>query len=249
MGPLSLETRTEMLMEASGPASLGHLVAVCAHCGVAAQVSVTRDNTTADAAGLLFSSPASPPPASSSDPAPDAGPRCPKCHAVVAERAACPGCGLAAARMASWVAERAAAIPAELRASWGRVVESWQDQPRHDAFVQAAVNAGAYAWAAGQYQDALRQRPAAAGAADPIAPIARRQLERVRRTAEAAMLASAAVRQEQKAPYRSATTILVMLVVVLVAGALYATFMRETRNPAAGPAMPVMPLRSGPARY
>ncbi len=245
VGPLSLETRTEVLIEASGSASLGHLVAVCAHCGVAAQVSVTRANASDAAAQLLFSaarpsSPSSPPASLSSDPAPAAAPRCPKCHAVVAEHEACPGCGLAAARMAGWVAARAAAIPAELHASWTRVTESWQDQPRHDAFVQEAVTLGAYAWAAGQYQDVRRQRPDDA--------MARRQLERVRRTAEAAMLASAAVRQEQKAPYRSATAILVMLVVVLMAGALYATFMRETRTPA-GPATPVMPLRPGPARY
>lgn len=247
MGPLSLETRTEGLIEASGPASLGHLVAVCAHCGVAAQLSVTRANATDAAAGLLFASTTAASPtasstaAASADAAPNTAPRCPKCHAVVGERAACPGCGLAAARMAGFSAARAASIPAELRASWKRATDSWQDQARHDAFVQVAVNAGAYAWAAGQYQDVRRQRPDDA--------IARRQLERVRRTAEAAMLASAAVRQEQKTPYRSATAILVMLVVVLMAGALYATFMRETRTPATGPAMPVMPLRSGPARY
>jgi hypothetical protein len=182
---------------------------------------------------------------SSSDLA-DAGaaPRCPKCHSVVGARSACPSCGLAAARMKSFSADRDADIPHSLHASWRRVTEAWTEQPRHDAFVQATAAAGAFAWAAGQYQEA-RRRGTIATVDDPIAV---RQLARVRRTAEAAMLASAAARpSDAKQPYRGATTILVMMVVVLIAGALYARFMRETRSPA-GPVTPVLPAPRGALR-
>lgn len=241
-----IETSVETWIEASGTASAAQLVVACAHCGARAEVSVKPSQPEAappsTAAAPLSSSPTpSPSSSSSSRAATDAGAaRCPKCHAVVGDRASCPGCGLATSRMAGFAAARDASVPDELRAAWQRVVDSWQDQPRHDAFVQLAASASAFAWAAGQYQEVRRQRPDDA--------IARRQLERVRRTTEAAMLASAAaVGRNEKAPYRSATAILVMLVVVLVAGALYATFMRETRTP--GPVTPVMPVRSGPARY
>lgn len=168
--------------------------------------------------------------------------RCPKCDALVGGRAACPGCGLASSRMAGFSASRDADVPDSVRAAWAAVTESpemWAVQARHDAFVQLVAASSVFAWAAGQYQDVRRRRPDDA--------IATRQLERVRRTAEASMLATTTVREVKQSPYRSATAILVMLVVVLVAGALYATFMREARSPA-NTITPVAPLRPGAHR-
>jgi hypothetical protein len=202
-------------------AEAGNAKVTCAHCGAEAT--------------LPLAAPSASSPASSSAAADDDPRRCPKCHAAVGERAACPGCGLAADRMAGFSTSRAAEIPEAVLAAWHATLAAWETQARHDAFVQAVAAAGSFAWAAGQYQEERRRRPGDA--------IATRQLERVRRTAEAAMLASAAVRQDQKTPYRSATAILVMLVVVLVAGALYATFMREPRAP--GVSTPVVPVQRG----
>jgi hypothetical protein len=199
----------------------------CEHCGASAT--------------LAFGPPASAPPSRartrSTAPPPTAEDvaRCPKCDAIVGERAACPGCGLAAGRMASFSASRAAEVPESVRAAWHQALAAWSEQARHDAFVQAVAGSGSFAWAAGQYQEERRRRPG-----DTLAA---RQLERVRRTAEAAMLASAAVREDVKAPYRSTTAILVMMVVVLVAGALYATFMRDSRSPRT--VTPVVPVHRG----
>ncbi len=168
--------------------------------------------------------------------------RCPKCRALVGSRAACPGCGLASSRMAGFSSARDSEIPEAVRAAWSAVVsspEAWVEQARHDAFVQLVASASAFAWAAGQYQEIRRQRPDDA--------IAVRQLERVRRTAEAAMLATTTVREVKQSPYRSATAILVMLVVLLIAGAVYARFMREAQDPAHA-VTPVAPLRPGAQR-
>lgn len=163
-----------------------------------------------------------------------AAPRCPKCHGRYGDRAACPGCGLAVARMAGFALARAEDVPDPVRAAWQAVLANWDQQSLHDAFVQRVAGAGVFAWGAGQYQDMQRQRP--------DNPIAQRQLDRVRRTAEAAMLASAAVRDVDKRPYRGATAVLIMMIVVLIAGALYAALMRDSStggaaatNPAAGP--------------
>lgn len=213
-----------MQIELAGGASP---VVTCQHCGASAPVPLATPAPAAIAA----------PPAATAAaalPAPAAD-RCPKCHAEIGSRDACPGCGLAASRMAGFASSRAALVPEAALAAWEAVLAGWDTQARHDAFIQAVAAAGVFAWAAGQYQEARRQR-----AGDPIAT---RQLERVRRTAEAAMLASAAVRRDEKAPYRSAIAILVMMVVVLVAGALYARFMRDTRPPGTG--APVVPARRG----
>lgn len=170
--------------------------------------------------------------------------RCPKCQTHVGQRPACPTCGLTADRMSTFASAREAASP-ELAATWQAALEAWTEQARHDAFVQAAAAAGAFAFAAGKYQEAARTRPD-----DTIAP---RQLARVRRTAEAAMLASAQVRHVQQTPYRNATAILVLLVVAAVAGGVYTTFLRSTRGSAGQelaprPAAPTHPARPSPGR-
>jgi len=196
----------------------------CVRCGAVEQVPLAKPATTSAISASE--------PGASDDAAPSKAPlpgerRCPKCEALVGDRAACPSCGLASSRMASFSASREGDIPDPVRAAWDAVTESpeaWASQARHDAFVQLVAAAAVFAWAAGQYQEIRRRRPDDA--------IALRQLERVRRTAEASMLATTTVRDVKQSPYRSATAILVMLVVVLVAGALYATFMREARSPA-----------------
>lgn len=171
------------------------------------------------------------------EPPGEGDPRCPKCQTQVGQQRACPTCGLAAERMSTFAAAREAASPA-LEACWQAALDAWTEQARHDAFVQAAAGAGAFAFAAGKYQEATRARP--------DDPIAARQLARVRRTAEAAMLASAQVRHVEQKPYRSATAVLILLVVALVAGGVYATFLRNTRGAANAEAAP-RPVAPGPS--
>ncbi len=262
LGPLQIQ----LPAAAKGDGLVGKIE--CARCGAVGEVPLTQG-----APLLVEPEPETEPIAAQATAgavaAAIADRRCPKCHARVGSRPACPSCGLASARMASFAADRDADIPPSLHAAWKRVTEAWGEQPRHDAFVQAVAYAGAFAWAAGQYQDARRrgvgraadlgdgQGDAESAATQGVATeviaaahdaIAARQLERVRRTAEAAMLAGAAARRDDtKPPYRSATTILVMMVVVLIAGALYARFMREARAPA-GPVTPVLPVSRGAAR-
>lgn len=242
---------------ASSPAALVR----CAHCGAEAAIELGRElgHDVVSALGGAVEpalgrpprgKPATLPPdpaLAADDPREISGlltveRRCPKCRALVGSRAACPGCGLASSRMAGFASARDAEIPEAVRAAWSAVVsspEAWAEQARHDAFVQLVASSSAFAWAAGQYQEIRRQRPDDA--------VAVRQLERVRRTAEAAMLATTTVREVKQSPYRSATAILVMLVVLLIAGAVYARFMREAQDPAHA-ITPVAPLRPGAQR-
>jgi uncharacterized Zn finger protein (UPF0148 family) len=199
----------------------------CAHCGASEEIALARSEVVAP--DLIRPS----------DDAAADGTRCPKCRVPVGKREACPGCGLAVARMTGFAAAQRAEVPDSVHAAWDAVLERWDDQARHDTLVQQVAAAEAFAWAAGQYQEVRQRRP--------HDRIAERQLERVRRTAEAAMLASATVRESDKRPYRSTTTILVMMVVVLLAGGLYATFMRDTRG--SGPrTTPVAPRGAGVPR-
>jgi hypothetical protein len=235
VGPLEVRLSEKAPEAAAG----GTLEVTCARCGAVAPVPIV-------ASGAAPGDPAE----RDGDPQ-RSGPRsvdrrCPKCDALVGGRDACPGCGLSSTRMAGFSAlreaEERAAVPDAVRAAWDAVTESpeaWATQARHDGFVQLVAAATAFAWAAGQYQEVRRRRPDDA--------IAIRQLERVRRTAEASMLASTTVREVKQPPYRGATAILVMLVVVLVAGALYAAFMREAHSPAST-ITPVAPLHPGARR-
>lgn len=197
----------------------GSLQARCERCGARAEVPLV-ESAPAVGGGPLATD--------------ESVARCPKCRTSYGARPACPGCGLAVARMPSYSASRAAEVPPELAASWEALAAVWDDQARHDAFIRLVATHGAFAWAAGKYQDACRQR-----AGDRVAA---RQLERVRRTAEAAMLASAAVRAVERPPYRSATAVLIMLVVALGAGTLYTRFLRGAR-----PAASAEPVRTAPA--
>lgn len=143
--------------------------------------------------------------------------RCPKCGAVrAADATACAACGLAVDRIAAYLDARDAAVPDPVRDAWARAVEAWGDDARHDDVLRLVASHNAYAWAAGRY----RTRGDDA--------VARRQLERLRRAAEATMLASATVRPDADTrPYRGAAGVLVGLVVVIVVGLLYAVVIRD----------------------
>ncbi len=166
---------------------------------------------------------------------------CPKCGTQRKGEAACPKCGLTGARMDQFAQERDATVPDVLTTAWERTLEAWDDTSRHDEVMRLVAQHDAYAWAAARY----RTRTGDA--------IGARQLERVRKAAEATLYATASVRAETSPkPYRALTAVLVMLILAAVAGVLYAMIVHdkaENRQDAtpASPAMrsqqPVKPLQ------
>lgn len=154
---------------------------------------------------------------------------CPKCGTGKTDAPACPRCGLVAERWEGFAATRDAEAPDVLIAAWDRAALAWDDPALHDEVMRLVAQHDAYAWAAARY----RTR-----AGDPVGD---RQLARVRRAAEATMLAGASARADKTPkPYRAATTVLVMLIVAAIAGLLYATI---SRNPGAKPPGAVTPAQ------
>lgn len=164
---------------------------------------------------------------------------CPKCGAPRAPRAtACAGCGLTVARIAAYTAARDAAVPDAMRDAWTRATERWNDAAVHDELLRLVVANNGYAWAAGRYR--ARERDA----------VAERQLERLRRAAEVTLLVSATVRPDAATkPYRAATSVLAILIVLIVAGLVYATVIRDrgghSAPAAAHPPPAIRPLQPG----
>jgi uncharacterized Zn finger protein (UPF0148 family) len=159
---------------------------------------------------------------------------CPKCGAVRGEAVACPGCGLAVARMAEYTEARDAAVPEPLRDAWTRATEGWTDAAPHDELLRLVAANNCYAWAAGRYRTRARDA------------VAQRQLERLRRAAEAALFASATARPDATAkPYRSTRSVLVILIVTIAAGLLYATVIRDRAPASSATSTPVRPLTPG----
>lgn len=148
---------------------------------------------------------------------------CPKCGAACKDgQTACTRCGLAADRMETFASDRDANVPDVLGAAWEQALAAWDDPARHDEVMRLVAQHDAYAWAAARYRTRTGD------------PIGERGLARVRKAAEATMMASAAMRKDTAPkPYRALTTILIMLIVAAGAGLLWATVMRNTNTTAA----------------
>ncbi|MBA2540258.1 MAG: hypothetical protein H0V17_11525, partial [Deltaproteobacteria bacterium] len=111
---------------------------------------------------------------------------------------------------------RDAAIPDALGAAWDRALEGWSESARHDEVMRLVAQHDAFAWAAARYRTK---------AGDPVAD---KQLERVRKAAEATLFSGAVARKDaNKNPYRSTTMMLVTLVVLIVGGLVYAMVVRN----------------------
>ncbi len=173
----------------------------------------------------------------------DAAPGCAKCGAALRPgAAACGACGLAVARMAAYRDARDAAVAEPVRAAWQRADEAWPDDARHDELFQPAARHNAYAWTAARYRGRGKD------------PVARRQLDRLRRAAEATLLAGASARPDSTTkPYRATAGVLVALLVVVAGGLLYATVIKDRRTgarshpaPSSEPADPAGPTAGPP---
>jgi len=165
---------------------------------------------------------------------------CPKCGTQRAPGAvACATCGLTIAKMAAYVEAADARVPDALREAWTRTTEHWDDPAPHDELLRLTVANHCFAWTAGRYR--RRERDA----------VAAHQLERLRRAAEVTLMVGATARREAEVPpYRSATSVLGILIVVIVAGLVYATLIRDrgaadaVRPPLSAPRQ-VQPLQPG----
>jgi hypothetical protein len=164
---------------------------------------------------------------------------CPKCGATRrGDQAACPTCGLASARMTDYTeASGAPETPEPVRAAWARVADAWSDPARHDELLRQVAAHRCYAWAAGRYRTRGGD------------PIAERQLDRLRRAAEATLLAGATVRREPAAtPYRATVVVLALLIASVVVGLVYAALVGAPSGATIAPAGPgsSAPLRPRP---
>jgi hypothetical protein len=139
---------------------------------------------------------------------------CPKCNAPRAGNA-CPRCGLAANRMATYSGSSRAKVHDALIVPWRRTVDNWNDVSCHDELLSLAAQHDAFAWLAGQYS--AREKD----------DVRDRALERLRKAAEAKMFATALQTSDKntRGPYRSVKTIMVMLVGVLVLGLVLASLL------------------------
>jgi hypothetical protein len=112
-----------------------------------------------------------------------------------------------------------------VQGAWDRVTESWDDAARHEALFNAAVKHNALAWIAGRYRERGDD------------PIAKAQLERVRKAAVAAMMVSGAARAaKEKTPYRSSLIVLICLMVALLVALFVTKSLHDNHPPIPKPA-------------
>jgi hypothetical protein len=148
---------------------------------------------------------------------------CPKCDERQPGASACRRCGLSAARFDDFAASAAVDLPPEVDEAWRRCLARWGDRAAHEAFTERVAAASAYAHAARMYRERLR--------AEPADELARAQLERMGRMAEAAAFTAAASTAHRagatRSPYRAAIWLLVLCGLLAIGGSLYAILTRD----------------------
>lgn len=119
--------------------------------------------------------------------------------------------------MATFAQKREDDVPPQVRAAWERVEAQWDDARTHDELLRLTQLHGCYAWVVARYRSTQRDGR-------------ERQIERLRKTAELAMMTSATARPEPKSPYRSSMLALGVLVLMIVAGVAYAMYVRMSHD-------------------
>ena len=105
-------------------------------------------------------------------------------------------------------------IPDAVQQAWDDAVAHWDEPAKHAALLGLVAQHGAYAWAAGKYKER---------AGDAIAD---KQLERLRSSAVAAMMATSTKKTKEDQPYRSTLVLLAALLLILVLGLVFATILK-----------------------
>lgn len=142
---------------------------------------------------------------------------CPKCGATPTETS-CPKCGLATDKMDAFARKLDADVPAVVRAAWDALQEAWDSNERHAAFMRIVVDENAFSWAAQQYRE---KKP------DPRAEA---MLDRVRRAAEARLVASASAKPEPKSVFHSVKILVGGAVLMVVALLLMLQFLKGKQH-------------------
>lgn len=163
--------------------------------------------------------------------------RCPKCQSELAPgAAACPACGLAADNFEAFQRDPIA-TPPDVMSAWLACGAAWEDDAAHERFRAAVAGAGAFAFAAGAYRQAARERPGDERAADG--------LTRVQRMAEAALLTRPVAVEVSRAagpwgrgPFRGPALLLVVLLLLAILGVIAAFMMHANRRESPDPADP-----------
>ncbi|MDB4953338.1 MAG: hypothetical protein JWO36_907 [Myxococcales bacterium] len=136
--------------------------------------------------------------------------------------------------MEAFTETRDAAVPEVVRTAWQRTLDGWSEPERHDELLRLVGQHSAYAWVAGRYRDAQREHPADT--------IGERQLDRVRRAAEATLFVSATPRPDKaNKPYQSTVAILVVLVLLMAIGLGYALVRDNTTQAKPAVSQPLHP--------
>lgn len=105
-------------------------------------------------------------------------------------------------------------IPDVVQTAWDAAVARWDDPAKHTALLALVAHHGCYSWAAAKYKER---------AGDPIAD---KQLERLRSSAVAAMMATSSKKAKQEQPYRSTLVVFAALLLILVLGLVFATILK-----------------------
>jgi len=150
---------------------------------------------------------------------------CPKCGAE-STAPACPRCGLARDKMAAFVSARAASVPEAISSAWQALQPAWDDQKRHDAIFELAARLDALAWLGGKYRERAKTDDA----------MAVKQLEKVRKAAEATLFATASPRDDQRKRNSLLALGVMAVVLAIIAAAVY--FTAGDKKPPPAPAAP-----------
>jgi hypothetical protein len=114
----------------------------------------------------------------------------------------------------------AADVPEVVRAAWDALdaPATWDQDDRHAAFMRIVVDENAFAWAAQQYR---ARKPD---------PRAQTMLERVRKAAEARLVASASARPEPKSVFHSVKILIAGAVMMVIALLLILQFLKGKQH-------------------
>jgi hypothetical protein len=122
--------------------------------------------------------------------------------------------------------DRDAPVNEAVRDAWKRATEAWDDKARHDALLGLVAQHNCFAWAAARYKER---------AGDPVADV---QLERLRKSATAVMLATAATRKPAMSRYTTTVWVLLAILSIVIVGILAVNKLRQDRGSRPAPTRP-----------
>lgn len=150
--------------------------------------------------------------------------------------------------MAAFGSQLDATVPDVARVAWDRVKAEWEDTAAHDELLRLTTLHGCYAWVAARYREVKADAGPPfreAGAARDA--IAERQLDRIRRAAEVALLTSGTPRPDKGSKaYQSTKVMLGLVIVLIIIGLLYATYQRMSHSAPKQPATKRVPTPPTP---